>query len=63
MPNSNTHKIALLSSQILVTAADLENAIKDICLDDYEAEQFYKGLSDLKTFSATLNWLVQRHNS
>ncbi len=62
MSNSNTSKVALLASQLIATASELESAINDMCLDDYEAEQFYKGLSDTKTFSDVLNWLVERHS-
>lgn len=40
----------------------VENTFKSIDIDEYEAEMFYKGLSDAKSFVATLNWLIKRHN-
>lgn len=40
----------------------VEKAFKSIDIDEYEAELFFKGLSDSKTFVANLNWIIKRHS-
>lgn len=45
-----------------ISINQVENTFKSIDVDEYEAEMFYKGLSDAKSFVATLNWLIKRHS-
>lgn len=60
MPSMNS--LEEVAKDLSTSICKAEECFKCISVDEYEAEMFYKGLSDAKNFVSTLNWLVKRHD-
>ncbi len=52
-----------LVSNLSLAIDEVAVSFKMMNLDDYEAECFFKGLSDARAFVENLHWLIKRHNN
>ena len=65
MDNNDRHiheKREKLISELSLIVDEIVASFETLNLDDYEAECFYKGLSDTRAFVNNLNWLIKHHN-